>query len=77
MQHQPWQVEEVADTIWRTDFPSMRPEWENTPLLRRMGNPGYLVTDAPVIRLKDRTKERRQADHALIKAGVLEGYSGE
>ncbi len=30
--------------------------------------------DGVVIRLKDRTKERRQADPALVEAGVLEGY---
>lgn len=69
--------EESRGHHWRTDFPSMRPEWEKHTIVKKNGDRGYLVTDAPVIRLKDRTKERRQADHALIKAGVLEGYSGE
>ncbi len=69
--------EESRGHHWRTDFPSMRPEWEKHTIVRKTDKQGYLVTDAPVIRLKDRTKERRQADQALIEAGVLEGYKGE
>lgn len=61
---------------WRTDFPSMRPEWEKHTIVRRAGNEGYVVTDAPVVRLKDRSKERRMADPTLVAAGVIEGYTG-
>lgn len=59
---------------WRTDFPKMQPEWEKHTIVRRTDESTYEVTDAPVIRLKDRSQERRQADPELIKAGVLEGY---
>lgn len=61
---------------WRTDFPSMRPEWEKHTIVRRSGDAGYIVTDAPVVRLKDRSKERRMADPTLVAAGVIEGYTG-
>jgi len=60
---------------WRSDFPEMRLEWEKHTLVKKTDS-GYVITDAPVIRLKDRTKERRQADQALINAGVLDGYQG-
>ena len=68
--------EESRGHHWRTDFPGMRPEWEKHTITRRNGDAGYLVSDAPVVRLKDRTKERRSADPALLAAGVLEGYTG-
>lgn len=60
---------------WRTDFPKMQPEWEKHTLVKKNAT-GFVVTDTPVIRLKDRTKERRSADQALVEAGVLEGYEG-
>lgn len=69
--------EESRGHHWRTDFPAMRPEWEKHTIVRKSGEKGYLVGDAPVIRLKDRTKERRTADQVLIEVGVLEGYPGE
>ncbi len=59
---------------WRSDFPAMRREWEKHTIARRKDGQGYLITDAPVIRLKDRDKERRNADPNLVNAGVLEGY---
>lgn len=67
--------EESRGHHWRTDFPAMRPEWEKHTIVRRAGT-GYEVTTAPVIRLKDRSKERRAPDQALVEAGVLEGYQG-
>lgn len=60
---------------WRTDFPAMRPEWEKHTIVRR-SEAGYQVTDAPVVRLKDRAKERRRPDPTLVAAGVLDGYTG-
>jgi len=57
------------------DFPKMRPEWEKHTVVRRIDEAAYEVTDAPVTRLKDRTKERRSADPLLVDAGVLEGYN--
>ncbi len=68
--------EESRGHHWRTDFPDMRPEWEKHTIVRRIDEATYDVTDAPVIRLKDRTKERRSADPLLVEAGVLEGYEG-
>lgn len=62
---------------WRIDYPSMLPEWEKHTIIRKGNDNGLLVTDAPVVRLKDRTKERRQADPALLAAGVLQGYQGD
>jgi hypothetical protein len=53
----------------------MRPEWEKHTIVRRIDEAAYEVTDAPVTRLKDRTKERRSADPLLVDAGVLEGYN--
>ncbi len=67
--------EESRGHHWRTDFPAMRPEWEKHTIVRRALT-GYEITTAPVIRLKDRSKERRAADQALVEAGVLEGYQG-
>ena len=61
---------------WRTDYPLMRSEWERHTIVRRVDERNYVVTDAPVIRIKDRTKERRAADPALIHSGTLDGYSG-
>jgi succinate dehydrogenase/fumarate reductase flavoprotein subunit len=69
--------EESRGHHWRTDFPAMLPEWEKHTIVRKTGESAYQVSDAPVIRLKDRTKERRTADQALLDAGVLEGYLGE
>ena len=66
--------EESRGHHWRTDFPEMRSEWEQHTIVRRIDEAAYEVTDAPVIRLKDRTKERRSADPVLVEAGVLEGY---
>jgi len=68
--------EESRGHHWRTDFPAMRPEWEKHTIVRHLGDLRYLISDAPVIRLKDRTKERRAADPALIEAGALDGYKG-
>lgn len=65
--------EESRGHHWRTDFPSMRSEWEKHTVVRPNGPNGeFLVTDAPVIRLKDRTKERRSADPTLVQVGVLD-----
>lgn len=69
--------EESRGHHWRTDFPAMRPEWEKHTIVRKLGANQYQVSDAPVIRLKDRTKIRRTADAALLEAGVLEGYPGD
>ena len=66
--------EESRGHHWRTDFPEMRPEWEQHTIVRRIDAAAYEVTDAPVIRLKDRAIERRSADPLLVEAGVLEGY---
>jgi len=54
----------------------MRREWEKHTIVRKPGESGFEITEAPVIRLKDRTKERRTADPNLISAGVLDGYQG-
>ncbi len=59
---------------WRTDFPAMRREWEKHTIARLKDELTYEITDAPVIRLKDRDRERRSADPNLVSAGVLEGY---
>lgn len=69
--------EESRGHHWRTDFPAMRPEWEKHTIVRKAADSSYEISDAPVIRLKDRSVERRTADQALVTAGVLEGYSGE
>jgi succinate dehydrogenase/fumarate reductase flavoprotein subunit len=67
--------EESRGHHWRTDFPAMRSEWEKHTIVRRTAT-GFDVTEAPIIRLKDRTKERRVADQVLIQTGALEGYQG-
>lgn len=59
---------------WRTDFPEMSSEWEKHTIVRRVDKDVYEIGDAPIIRLKDRTRERRQAERTLLEAGVLEGY---
>jgi succinate dehydrogenase/fumarate reductase flavoprotein subunit len=59
---------------WRTDFPSMRKEWEKHTIVRRKNEHDYELGEAPIIRLKDREKDRRAPDASLIEAGVLEGY---
>ena len=61
---------------WRTDFPVMRTDWEKHTLVRHVGESRYQIGDAPVVRLKDRSKERRAADPALVEAGTLDGYKG-
>ena len=66
--------EESRGHHWRTDFPKMRSEWEKHTIVRMNENQTYKVVDAPVIRLKDRTKERRSADPVLLAANVLSGY---
>ena len=66
--------EESRGNHWRTDFPEMRSEWEKHTIIRR-SDVGFEVTDAPVIRIKDRTKIRRKLDPALANSGVLEGYT--
>jgi fumarate reductase (CoM/CoB) subunit A len=68
--------EESRGHHWRTDFPAMLPEWEKHTIVRKVGEAGYEIGSAPVIRIKDRSKERRAADQALVEAGVLEGYQG-
>jgi fumarate reductase (CoM/CoB) subunit A len=68
--------EESRGHHWRTDFPMMLPEWEKHTIVRKSTDDSYQIIDAPVIRLVDRTKVRRVADEALIKAHVLEGYQG-
>jgi succinate dehydrogenase/fumarate reductase flavoprotein subunit len=67
--------EESRGHHWRTDFPAMRSEWEKHTIVRKTAT-GFEVTEAPIIRLKDRTKERRIADQVLVQTGVLEGYQG-
>lgn len=62
---------------WRTDYPSMLLEWEKHTIVRKDGSDSFVVTEAPIVRLKDRSKERRQADPALVAAGVLQGYQGD
>ncbi|NPV74875.1 MAG: FAD-binding protein [Anaerolineae bacterium] len=58
---------------WRTDFPTQRMEWEKHTIVRQKSDQsGYMISDAPVVRIKDRTVERRHADPALIEAGVLD-----
>ena len=64
--------EESRGHHWRTDFPHMRREWEKHTIIRRQNETSYLVTDAPVVRLRDRSKVRRAADPTLVNAGVLE-----
>ena len=66
--------EESRGHHWRTDFPNMRSEWEKHTIVRINCKHEYVVMDAPVVRLKDRTRERRVADPVLLKAGVLSGY---
>jgi succinate dehydrogenase/fumarate reductase flavoprotein subunit len=61
---------------WREDFPNMDQNWEKHTLIQKDESKPYLVNECPVVRLKDRTKERRQADPALLEAGVLQGYKG-
>lgn len=61
---------------WRSDYPAMRAEWEKHTIVQNNLDGGFEITSAPIIRLKDRTKERRSADPTLLKAGVLEGYQG-
>jgi len=56
---------------WRTDFPSMERSWEKHTIATREGD-GYKIKTAPVVRIKDRTKERRKPDPELIAAGVLD-----
>jgi succinate dehydrogenase/fumarate reductase flavoprotein subunit len=68
--------EESRGHHWRTDFPAMQPEWEKHTIVRRAGDHRYEISDAPVVRRKDRTKERRAADPALLEAGALDGYKG-
>jgi succinate dehydrogenase/fumarate reductase flavoprotein subunit len=68
--------EESRGHHWRTDFPAMRSEWEQHTIARQAEGGGYTIATAPVIRLKDRTINRRAPDDALVKAGVLEGYTG-
>jgi fumarate reductase (CoM/CoB) subunit A len=68
--------EESRGHHWRTDFPVMRREWEKHTIVRKHGEARFEITEAPVIRLKDRTKERRTADPSLINAGVLDEYQG-
>jgi succinate dehydrogenase/fumarate reductase flavoprotein subunit len=65
--------EESRGHHWRTDFPEMRSQWEKHSIIRRDGET-FSVTDAPVIRLMDRTIYRREPDPALVSSGVLEGY---
>jgi len=55
----------------RTDFPSMRPEWEKHTIVRNKGDGSFQITNAPVIRVKDRTKDRRELDPQLVEAGVI------
>jgi fumarate reductase (CoM/CoB) subunit A len=69
--------EESRGHHWRTDFPTMLPEWEKHTIVHQTNNGSYQISDAPVIRLVDRSKVRRVADEALIKAGVLAGYQGD
>ena len=66
--------EESRGHHWRSDFPEMRSEWEKHTIIRR-SDKGFEVTDAPVIRLKDRKKIRRKPDPALVSSGALEGYT--
>ena len=68
--------EESRGHHWRSDFPAMQSEWEKHTIVRRTVQEGFEIDDAPVIRLKDRTQDRRSADPSLISAGVLEGYEG-
>jgi succinate dehydrogenase/fumarate reductase flavoprotein subunit len=68
--------EESRGHHWRTDYPSMQREWEKHTIARRIDETRYSIADAPIIRIKDRTKERRAADPALVCAGTLDGYSG-
>jgi len=66
--------EESRGHHWRTDFPNMRPEWEKHTIVHKTGPHGeHAITAAPVIRLKDRTIERRSADPTLVQVGVLDG----
>ena len=69
--------EESRGHHWRTDFPEMRIEWEKHTIIRKSSEKGFQIADAPVIREKDRTRERRSADPSLLRAGVLDGYEGE
>lgn len=65
--------EESRGHHWRTDFPNMRREWEKHTIAKSSGSSGeFEITDAPVIRLKDRSKERRSADPTLVQVGVLD-----
>jgi len=66
--------EESRGHHWRSDFPRMRLEWEKHVIARRDGDSSYRVSEAPVVRLKDRSQERRAADDALLEAGVLDNY---
>lgn len=69
--------EESRGHHWRTDFPEMQIEWEKHTIIRKSSEKGFQIADAPVIREKDRTRERRSADPSLLRAGVLDGYEGE
>ena len=64
--------EESRGHHWRTDFPKMRSKWEKHTIARKTGVDSYQITDAPVVRVKDRTKERREPDPHLIAAGLIE-----
>lgn len=70
------QRQESRGHHWRTDFPSMVPEWEKHTIVRTSGDHRYITDVAPVVRLKDRSKDRRAADPALVQAGTLDGYVG-
>ena len=63
--------EESRGHHWRTDFPNMRQEWEKHTIIRKKED-DFIVTTAPVIRLKGRSKERSVPDPKLVSAGVIE-----
>jgi len=69
--------EESRGHHWRKDFPAMRTAWEKHTIARRVDEQDYVITDAPVIRLKDRSLNRRAMDPNLQNLGVLTGYSQE
>jgi succinate dehydrogenase/fumarate reductase flavoprotein subunit len=66
--------EESRGHHWRTDFPKTRSEWEKHTIVWKKSEDNYTISDAPVIRVKDRTKDRREPDPQLVAAGALEEF---
>jgi succinate dehydrogenase/fumarate reductase flavoprotein subunit len=63
--------EESRGHHWRTDFPTMRSEWEMHTIVRRLNEEGYQLTHAPVVHLEGHRPKSRVGDAAAYASGVL------